>query len=110
MAWWHRPADAQGMAGYSPRYYGFDFSALPYLLRLIPGPLSSGRPRLALTVSVEEELQAEVRRIPGRKRRSESDYGPTLARPSGRGPDRSPGLSLCIWAGPGGERCRYAVY
>ena len=50
-------------------------------------------------MSVGEELQAEVQRIPGWKRRSELDYVPTLARPSGRGPDRSPGLSLGIWAG-----------
>ena len=60
-------------------------------------------------MSVGEELQAEIRRIPGQKRRSESDYVPSLARPSGRGPDRSSGLSLGIWAGPGGARCRYAV-
>ena len=45
MTWWHCPTGAQGMAGYSPRYYGFDFSALPYLLRLIPGPSPSGRLR-----------------------------------------------------------------
>ena len=40
---------------------------------------------------------------------SESDYGPTLARPSGRGPDRSPDLSLGFWASPGGMRCCYAI-
>ena len=68
-----------------------------------------GRSQSALTVSVGEEPRAEVRRIPGQKRRLESDYVPTLARPSGREPDRSPGLSLCIWAGPGDARCRYAV-
>ena len=90
-----------------------DLSALPYLLRLIlaltEGASPVGRSRSAPTVSVGEELQAEVRRIPSQKRRSESDDIPSLARPSGQRSDRSPGLSLGIWAGPGGACCRYAV-
>ena len=76
-------------------------SALPYLLRLISWVLierasSAGRSQLAPTVSDGEEPRAEVRRIPGQKKRLESDCVPTLARPSDRGPNRSLGLSLCI--------------
>ena len=58
---------------------------------------------------VEKEQRAEVWRILDRRSRLEPDYGPTLARPSGRGPDRSPGLSLGIWAGLGGMCCHYAI-
>ena len=52
----------------------FDLGALPYLLRPIPGPLPSGRRRSVVPSRprpIGEELQTEVRRIFGRKRRSE---------------------------------------
>ena len=73
-----------------------DLNALSYLLCLIPGPSPSGRPRLV---------------VPSWPRpcRSELDCVSILVRPSGRGPNHCLGLSLCIWAGPGGARCRNAI-
>jgi len=68
-----------------------------------------GRSQSALTVSVGEEARAEVRRIPGRKRRSELDCVPSLTRPSGRRPNRSPGRALGNLVGRGGARCCYVV-
>jgi len=50
-------------------------------------------------VSVRKGQRVEVQRFLGRRKRSLSDHGSTLARPSGRGPDCCPGLSLFIWAG-----------
>jgi len=87
----------------------FTIPALPDPWALTERASLVGRSRSAPTVSVGEELQAEVRRIPGRKRRSESNYVPSLARPSGQGLDRSSSLSLGIWAGLGATRCRYTI-
>ena len=113
MVCWYCPAGVQGMAGYGPRNCGW-LERLTLSAPLDPWVLterasSIGRSQSAPTASVGEESRAEVWRIPGRKRRSESDYVPSLARPFGRGLDSSPSLPLGIWAGPGGARCRYAI-
>ena len=78
-----------------------DLSALPYLLRLLPGPTPSGRlrsvvpsrPRLCRSGKSNEQ-RSGVSSVG--ERGSESDCGSTSARPSYQGPDRCLGLSLCI--------------
>jgi len=90
-----------------------DLNALPYLLRLIPGPSPSGRPRSVvpsrpqLCRSGKSREQSSGISLVEKGGRS-LDCVPTLAKTSDRGPDRCPGLSLCIWMGPG-ARCRCAV-
>ena len=90
-----------------------DLSALPYLLRLIPGPSPSGRPRSVVPSRPRPCRSGKSREqssgiSPVEKGGRSLDCVPTLARASGRGPDHSSGLSLCIWMGPG-ARCRCAV-
>ena len=70
-----------------------DLSVLPYLLRLLLGPTPSGRPRSVVPSRPRpcwSRKSSEQRswRILGRRKGSESDYGPTMARPSGRGFDQ----------------------
>ena len=90
-----------------------DLNALPYLLRLIPGPSPSRRPRSVVPSRFRpcrSEKSSEQRSGVSSvgQRGSESDCGPTSVRPSGQEPDRCLGLSLCIWAGLG-ACCCYAT-
>ena len=70
-----------------------NLSALPYLLLLLPGPTPSGRPRSVVPSrprpcqsGKSSEQRSDVSSVG--ERGSESDCGPTTARPSGRGSDQ----------------------
>ena len=70
-----------------------DLSALPYLFRLLPGPTPSRRPGQSFPVGPDRVGQERAAsRGPGvfsvGERGSESDCGPTTARPSGRTSDQ----------------------
>ena len=91
-----------------------DLSALPYLLRLLPGPTPSRCPGRSFPVGPDHVgREREASKGPAYPRSEERGWSQTVvlglrAGGAGRGLDRGLSLLLCIKAGPN-ARCRCAA-